>query len=124
MPKIAIAGVKSGVGREFLNLLSENGVPVGDVLALEARAPLGTLASYGEDDEVDVLALENFDFAKADIAVFATTKELGKRYLKKAVAAGCRVLDLSGATFPAGGRRAVVGGVSDFAAAGRRDENP
>lgn len=99
MPKIAIAGVKSGVGREFLNLLSENGVPVGDVLALEARAPLGTLASYGEDDEVDVLALENFDFAKADIAVFATTKELGKRYLKKAVAAGCRVLDLSGATF-------------------------
>ncbi len=99
MPKIAVAGVKGGVGRELLNLLCESGVPVEDVLALEARAPLGTLVSYGEDDEVDVWALENFDFSKADVAVFSTSQEQGKRYFKKAVAAGCRVIDLSGATF-------------------------
>lgn len=99
MPKIAVAGVKGSIGREFLNLLAESSIPVDDVFALEAKSPLGTLASYGEDDELDVFSLDNFDFKKADIAVFATTKEQGKRFIKKAVAAGCQVIDLSGATF-------------------------
>ena len=99
MPKIAVAGVKGGIGREFLNLLAESSIPVDDVFALEAKSPLGTIVSYGEDDEMDVFSLDNFDFKKADIAVFATTKEQGKRFIKKAVAAGCRVIDLSGATF-------------------------
>lgn len=99
MPKIAIAGVKSSTGREFLNLLNENDIPVEDVFALEMKAPLGTLVSYGEDDELDVFALESFDFKQTDVAVFATTKEIGRRYIKKAVSAGTRVIDLSGATF-------------------------
>ena len=99
MPKIAVAGVKGGIGREFLNLLAESSIPVDDVFALEAKSPLGTIVSYGEDDEMDVFSLDNFDFKKVDIAVFATTKEQGKRFIKKAVAAGCRVIDLSGATF-------------------------
>lgn len=99
MPKIAVAGVKGSTGREFLNLLNESGIPADDVFALEAKAPLGTLVSYGEDDELDVSALDTFDFKKADIAIFATTKEQGKRFIKKATGAGCRVIDLSGATF-------------------------
>ena len=99
MPKIAVAGVKGSTGREFLNLLAESSIPVDDVFALEAKSPLGTLASYGEDDELDVFSLDNFDFKKADVTVFATTKEQGKRYIKKAIAAGCQVIDLSGATF-------------------------
>ncbi len=99
MPKIAVAGVKGSTGHEFLNLLSENGFAVDDVFALEARSPLGTLVSYGEDDELDVYSLDEFDFKKADVVVFATTKEQGKRFIKKAQAAGCKVVDLSGATF-------------------------
>lgn len=99
MSKIAIAGVKSGLGREFLNLLSENDYSSDDVIALEAKSPLGTLVSYGEDDELDVYSLDEFDFNKVNIAVFATTKEIGKRYIKKALSAKCKVIDLSGATF-------------------------
>ncbi len=99
MPKIAVAGVKGSTGREFLNLLNESDIPADDVFALEAKSPLGTLASYGEDDELDVWSLDEFDFKKADIAVFATSKEIGKRFIKKAVTAGCKVIDLSGATF-------------------------
>ena len=99
MPKIAVAGVKEDSGREFLTLLSENDVPVDDVVALEAKSPLGTLVSYGEDDELDVYSLEEFDFKKVDVLVFASTKELGKRYIKKAVDAGTKVIDLSGASF-------------------------
>lgn len=99
MAKIAIAGVKSSAGREFLNLLCENDVAVEDVFALEIKSPLGTLVSYGEDDELDVYALEEFDFKQVDLVVFATTREIGKRYIKKAMNAGARVIDLSGATF-------------------------
>lgn len=99
MPKIAVAGVKGSAGREFLNLLSEHNVPVDDVFALEAKSPLGTLVSYGEDDELDVWSLDEFDFKKVDAVVFATTEEIGKRFIKKAVVAGCKVVDLSGATF-------------------------
>ena len=99
MPKIAVAGVKENLGHEFLTLMAENDIPARDVVALEAKAPLGTLVSYGEDDELDVMALENYDYKNADVLVFAGTKEQGKRYLKKAVAAGVKVIDLSGASF-------------------------
>lgn len=99
MPKIAVAGVKENAGREFLTLLAENDVSVDDVFALEAKSPLGTLVSYGEDDELDVYSLDEFDFKKADVLVFAGTKEQGKRFIKKAVTAGIKVIDLSGATF-------------------------
>ena len=99
MSKIAVAGVKESLGHELLTLLSENDIPVDDVYALEAKSPLGSIVSYGEDDELDVLALEEFDFKKADVLIFAATKELGKRYIKKAANAGCKVIDLSGATF-------------------------
>ena len=99
MSKIAIAGVKSGLGREFLNLLSENDYSPEDVVALEAKSPLGTLVSYGEDDELDVYSLDEYNFNDVDVAVFATTKEIGKRYIKKALSAKCKVIDLSGATF-------------------------
>ena len=99
MTKIAVAGVKGGVGRELLNLFAENGIPADKVFALEARAPLGTLASYGEDDELDVFALENFDFAKADAAIFATTKEQGKRFIKKAACPMEQTAENHGAAF-------------------------
>ena len=66
MSKIAIAGVKSGLGREFLNLLIENDYSPEDVVALEAKSPLGTLVSYGEDDELDVYSLDEYNFNDVD----------------------------------------------------------
>lgn len=122
MTKIAVAGVKGGVGRELLNLFAENGIPADKVFALEARAPLGTLASYGEDDELDVFALENFDFAKVDAAIFATTKEQGKRFIKKAAAAGCRVIDLSGATFTDGSVPLIIPEINGDTLSGQGDK--
>lgn len=99
MLKIAIAGVKENIGREVLTLLAENNFSAEDIFALEAKSPLGTMVSYGEDDEIDVYSLDEFDFKKVQIAIFATTKELGKRYIKKAVSAGAKVIDLTGASF-------------------------
>jgi len=98
MAKIAIVGATESLGREILNLLSEKDVQVSDILALEPKSPLGTMVSYGEDDDLDVLNLDDFDFSKADVAVFACPAEMAKRYLPKAAAKGIKIVDCSGAT--------------------------
>lgn len=99
MTKIAVAGVKEEAGREFLEVLCEKGVACEDVVALEAKAVLGTVVSYGEDDETDVLALDEFEFKKVDVAVFFGNKEQNKKAVKKAVKAGIKVLDATGVLF-------------------------
>ena len=81
MQKVAVIGVEEGVGREVLNLLAENEVKVKDVVALEPRSALGNMISYGEDDELDVLSLDGFDFSKVKLAVFATSAEVAKKYI-------------------------------------------
>ncbi len=99
MQKIAIIGVKENKGYELLNILSQNAFDAKNIIAVDIKAPLGTLVSYGEDDELDVLSLENFDFKTADITIFCTSKEISLKYIKKATSSDCKVLDLSGATF-------------------------
>ncbi|MBR2033744.1 MAG: aspartate-semialdehyde dehydrogenase, partial [Alphaproteobacteria bacterium] len=79
MHKIAVIGVEEGLGREVLNLLSEQGVNAKDVYALAPRSALGSIVSYGEDDELDVLGLDTFDFKAVKVAVFATTSEVAKK---------------------------------------------
>ncbi len=99
MQKIAIIGVKENQGYELLNLLSENKISPKDIIAVEALAPLGTVVSYGEDDELDVKPLDTFDFKTADIAIFCSPKEQTSKYINKAISANCKIIDLSLATF-------------------------
>lgn len=113
MTKIAIAGVMENVGREILSFFEEDGISVNDIIALEPKAPMGTMVSYGEDDDLDVLNLDDFDFSKADIVIFATTEEITKRYLPKAVAKGIKIVDCSGSTFTDTDVPMVVYGVND-----------
>ena len=62
MVKIAIIGATQNLGREILDVLSQNDINAQDVIALEPKSPLGTLVSYGEDDDLDVLNLDDFNF--------------------------------------------------------------
>ncbi len=98
MTKIAIIGVMENIGREILNFFEEDGICANDIIALEPKAPLGTMVSYGEDDDLDVYNLDDFDFSKVDVAIFATTEEITKRYLTKAMSKGIKIVDCSGAT--------------------------
>jgi aspartate-semialdehyde dehydrogenase len=99
MQKIAIIGVKENTSYELLNLLSESGFDAKNIIAVDYKTPLGTVVSYGEDDELDVKTLETFDFKTCDIAIFCCSKEIGSKYLKNAISSNCKVIDLSGATF-------------------------
>ena len=93
MSKIAVAGVQSSIGREILSFLEENGYKAKDIIALEPGSVLGNQVSYGEEEDLDVLNLNDFDFSKAEIALFATTTVIAKQFIPKALAKGCKVID-------------------------------
>lgn len=113
MKKIAVIGVEEGIGREVLNLLAEENVPLKNVAALEPRSALGNMVSYGEDDELDILSLDTFDFKDVEIAVFAASAEVARKYAPKAVAAGARVIDCSAAFVGDADIPMVVSGIND-----------
>lgn len=97
MKKIAIIGVMTGQGREILNMLEENEFSADDIFAADMDCPLGTQISYGEDTDMDVYNLHDFDFGSANIAVFCVSAELTKHYVPRALAKGAQVIDCSGA---------------------------
>ncbi len=98
MPKIAIVGVEQGIGKEVLNLLAEHGYNHKDIVALELRSALGNMVSFGEDDELDVVSLDGFDFKTIKIAVFATGAEIARKYIPSALKAGAKVIDATGSS--------------------------
>ena len=53
MKKIAVIGVTESIGREVLAFLADGGYKPDQVAALEMKAPLGTQASFGEEDDID-----------------------------------------------------------------------
>lgn len=95
MKKIAIIGVMNSKGRELLNLLEENGMSAENIFAVDVDCPLGTQISYGEDFDMDVYNLRDFDFSSVDIAVFATSEEIAKHYVPRAAARKAFVVDCS-----------------------------
>ncbi len=96
MKKIAIIGATSGYGREILNMLEENGFSADDIFAVDTDSPLGTQISYGEDVDMDVYNLRDFDFGSAQIAVFCVAEDLVKHYVPRALAKEVTVIDCSG----------------------------
>lgn len=113
MSRIAVVGVMESVGREILNFLAEDGYKLKDVVALEAKAALGAQASFGEEAEIDVLSIDAFDFSDVEIAVFAASEEIAKRYIPKAVAKGAKIVDCSSLYFSDADVPMIVVGVND-----------
>lgn len=113
MSKIAVIGVLESVGREILSYLAEDGIKAKDVVAIDYKSVLGNQVSYGEDDELDVLNLDDYDFVGVDAAIFATTAELAKRYVPKALAKGVKVIDSSTAFFAESDVPMIIAGVNN-----------
>ncbi len=91
---IAIAGATGNVGREIMNILADRNFPVERVDALASRRSIGREVSFG-DKTLKVLAMENYDFAKADIAFFACGSEITAEYAPIAAKENCVVIDNS-----------------------------
>jgi len=113
MNKIAVIGVNDGIGREILAFLADDGWKKENIVALESRAPLGTMVSFGEEEDIDVLNLDDFDFSGIALAVFAGTEEISKRYVAKALAKGAKVIDCTTQFFADTDVPMIIAGVND-----------
>ena len=113
MKKIAIIGVTTSQGREILNILEESGLSADFIFAVDTDSPLGTQISYGEDVDMDVYNLNDFDFSSVNVAVFATSAEIAKRYIPQAIAKNVFVVDCSSAYASDPDIPLVVSGIND-----------
>ena len=89
---IAIVGVTGAVGEAFLTVLSERNFSIKTLYPLASSRSVGKTV-YFKNQQLEVLDLAEFDFSKADIALFSAGSSVSKDYAPKAVAAGCVVVD-------------------------------
>ena len=95
--RVAVVGATGAVGREMLQTLAERNFPADKVHALASSRSAGREVSYGEDEVLTISALDKFDFAEADIALFSAGGETAGAVVPKAGEAGCIVIDNSSA---------------------------
>ena len=95
--KVAVVGATGTVGREMLMTLAERKFPASKVYAIASESSIGKEVSYGENETLNIEALPNFDFSKADIALFSAGSDVSKKYAPKIAEKGCTVIDNSSA---------------------------
>ena len=93
-PVIAIAGATGLVGNEMLVCLEQSGLKPRAVRLFASEDSVGELYKIGEHEAV-VELLTDESFKGVDIALFATSAELSKRFVPAAVEAGAVVIDNS-----------------------------
>ena len=73
---VAVVGATGAVGREMLQTLFERKFPVKNIFALASRSSVGKEVSFGDDKILKVSSVDDFDFEKADIALFSAGSDL------------------------------------------------
>jgi aspartate-semialdehyde dehydrogenase len=91
--RIAVAGATGAVGREIIKTLAERGFPVREIVALASGRSVGQQISFGDKQILRVAALDAFDFAGFDIALFSPGAAVSAVHAPRAAAAGCVVID-------------------------------
>jgi len=91
--KVAVVGATGNVGREFLTTLAEREFPADDVVALASSASVGRQVSFGDDDILDVQALDTFNFKGIDIVLSSPGAKVSDVFAPRAAKAGAVVID-------------------------------
>jgi len=93
---IAVVGATGLVGEALVELLEERDFPVGTLYLLASGESAGkSIAFRGRN--IRVGKLDDFDFAKVRLAFLSAGAEAAADCSARALAAGCSVIDLSGA---------------------------
>ena len=92
--RVAIVGATGNVGREMLDILDERKFPVDEVFALASSRSKGNAVKFG-NKELTVEDLSEFDFSKADIALFSAGGKISGEFAPKAAEKNCIVIDNS-----------------------------
>src|SRR5712672_4600526 len=91
--KVAVVGATGNVGREMLTTLAERQFPVDEAVALASSASVGREVSFGEDDVLQVQALDSFDFRGTDIVLSSPGSKVSAAFAPRAAKAGAVVID-------------------------------
>ena len=92
--RVAIVGATGNVGREMLDILDERKFPIDEVFALASSRSKGNAVQFG-NKELTVEDLSEFDFSKADIALFSAGGKISGEFAPKAAKKNCIVIDNS-----------------------------
>lgn len=89
---LAIVGVTGAVGQTFLRILTERNFPINNLYALASERSVGRqVECQGKNYLVENLA--EFDFNKADIALFSAGGAISAEYAPIAAEKNCIVID-------------------------------
>ncbi len=89
---VAVVGATGAVGEAMLSILAERKFPVDKIYALASSRSVGKKVEFG-NRWLKVEELDEFDFSKADIALFSAGSSISEIFAPKAVDAGCTVID-------------------------------
>ncbi len=77
----------------MLSILAEREFPADEVIALASSQSIGKQVSFGEDDVLDVQALDTFDFRGVDIVLSSPGAKVSAVFAPRAAKAGAIVID-------------------------------
>lgn len=89
---LAIVGVTGAVGQAMLTVLSETQFPFANLYPLASEKSAGQQV-HCQGRTFTVESLADFDFAKADIALFSAGGHISAEFAPKAAKQGCVVID-------------------------------
>jgi len=93
--RLAVVGATGQLGEALLEQLGNSELSLGSLYLLASEASAGRRLECASH-YYQVTDLAAFDFAQADLAIFAVPASVSVAYVPKARQAGCRVIDLSG----------------------------
>src|ERR1700688_3617195 len=91
--RVAVVGATGNVGREMLSTLAERDFPADDVVALASSRSVGKDVSFGDDDILQVQALDTFNFKGIDIVLSSPGSKVSAAFAPRAAKAGAIVID-------------------------------
>ncbi|WP_043837077.1 aspartate-semialdehyde dehydrogenase [Muricoccus aerilatus] len=97
--RIAVAAAPGQMGREIVKTLAERDFPTASFAALASGRAVGGAMSHGERNLV-VEAVERHDWAGTDLLFMAPGTPAPVLLARRAVAAGCTVVDATGMSDP------------------------
>ncbi|WP_426209681.1 aspartate-semialdehyde dehydrogenase [Pseudomonas sp. TWR2-1-1] len=93
---IAVVGATGTVGETIVQILEERSFPVTNLHLLASSESAGHSVPF-RGKNVRVREVDDFDFSKVQLVFFAAGPAVTLSFVAKASAAGCAVIDLSGA---------------------------
>lgn len=89
---VCILGATGAVGEAMLAILEQRKFPVRNLYPLASSRSAGSTVTFN-GEELTVIDVDSFDFAKAQIGLFSAGGSVSEKYAPIAAAAGCVVID-------------------------------